>query len=129
MLCLFIRITCPCNEDPFTPHFYIVKLGFTGVLFFLIFALNHRLWVLVRTASLTIYVLGKNKKYTTIFHLKIIIFTAVKYCSILHTCRHVCVMFNIYSSINLCKQTATTVLQSLTLVYCFPIYAQNVTLD
>ena len=21
----------PCNEDPLTPHFYIVKLGFTGV--------------------------------------------------------------------------------------------------
>ena len=24
-------ITCPCNENPLTPHFYIVKLGFTGV--------------------------------------------------------------------------------------------------
>ena len=32
--------------------FSIVKLGFTrGFLFFLIFALKHRLWVLVRTAS------------------------------------------------------------------------------
>ena len=27
----FIRITCPCNEYPFTPHFYVVKLGFRGV--------------------------------------------------------------------------------------------------
>ena len=26
-----IMQTCPCNEDPITPHFYIVKLGFTGV--------------------------------------------------------------------------------------------------
>ena len=27
----FIMLTCPCNEDPFTPHFYKAKLGFTGV--------------------------------------------------------------------------------------------------
>ena len=38
----------------------------------------------------TIYVLSKNKKNITIFHLKIIIFTAVKNCSILHG--HVFVM-------------------------------------
>ena len=38
---------------PRKPHFYIVKLGFTGVyIIFLIFAQKHRLWVLVRTASL-----------------------------------------------------------------------------
>ena len=59
--------TCPCNEHLLTPHFYIhvVKMGFTGVyIFFLIFALKHRSWVLVRTASRvpTIYVLSKNKK-------------------------------------------------------------------
>ena len=24
-----IMITCPCYEDPFTSHFYIVKIGFT----------------------------------------------------------------------------------------------------
>ena len=48
-----IMKTCPCNEYPLTPHFYLVKLGFIGVfIFFLIFALKHRLWVLVRTASL-----------------------------------------------------------------------------
>ena len=47
----FIRLTCPCNVHPLSPHFYIVKLGFTGVyIFFLIFALKHRVWVLVRTA-------------------------------------------------------------------------------
>ena len=32
---------CPCNKQPLTPHFYIEKLGFTGV-FFLIFAAKHR---------------------------------------------------------------------------------------
>ena len=40
------------NFDPLKPHFYIVKLGFTGVyIIFRISAQNHRLWVLVRTAS------------------------------------------------------------------------------
>ena len=28
------KVTCPCNEDPLTPHFYIVKQGFTGVFIF-----------------------------------------------------------------------------------------------
>ena len=36
------------------------------------------------------YVLSKNKKHNTLFHLKIDVFTAVKYRSILH--RHVFVM-------------------------------------
>ena len=32
--------------DPLKPHFYIVKLGFTGVnIIFLISAIKHRLWV------------------------------------------------------------------------------------
>ena len=43
---------CLYNFDPFKPHFYIVKLGFTGVyIIFLITASKHRLWVLVRTVS------------------------------------------------------------------------------
>ena len=47
-----IMLTYPCNVHPLTPHFYIVKMGFTwGIHYFLIFALKHRLWVLVRTAS------------------------------------------------------------------------------
>ena len=29
-----IRITCPCNEHPLTPHFYIEKVGFTRVYIF-----------------------------------------------------------------------------------------------
>ena len=44
----FITKTSPCNEDPLTPHFYIVK----GIHYFLDFALKHRFWVLVRTALL-----------------------------------------------------------------------------
>ena len=58
---LFITKTSPCNEDLLTPHFYIVTIGvYRGIHYFLLFALKHRVWVLVRTASLrvpTIYVL------------------------------------------------------------------------
>ena len=50
----YIAKTYLYNFDPLRPHFYIVKLGFTGVyIIFLISALKHRLWVLVRTAVLT----------------------------------------------------------------------------
>ena len=49
-------LTCPCNVEPLTLHMYMVKLGFTGVkIFFQIFALKQRLWVLARTASLRFY--------------------------------------------------------------------------
>ena len=68
-------LTCLCNVYPLTPHFYIVKLGFTGVYIFSYFC----------------YVLSKNKKNITIFHLKIIVFTAVKNRLILHG--HVFVMY------------------------------------
>ena len=34
-----IRLTCPCNVYPLTPHFYIVKLGFTGVYIIFLFLL------------------------------------------------------------------------------------------
>ena len=50
-----IRKTRLHNFDPLKPHFYIVKLGCTGVyIIFLISAQKHRLWVLVRVP--TIYV-------------------------------------------------------------------------
>ena len=43
---------CLYDFDPLKPHFYTVKLGFTGVyIIFLISAQKHRLRVLVRTAS------------------------------------------------------------------------------
>ena len=50
LLCsIYITKTYLYNVDPHKPHFYIVKLGFTGVyIFFLISAQKHRLWVLVR---------------------------------------------------------------------------------
>ena len=48
-----ITKTCLYNFDPLKPHFYIVKLGFTGVyIIFLISAQKHRLWVPVGTATL-----------------------------------------------------------------------------
>ena len=91
-----IMLTCPCNENPLTPHFYIVKLGLTGVYNCFIFALNHRLWVLVRTASIrlsyrvpTIYVLSKNKT-DRLFHLKISHFTDFQNRCIMHG--YVCVI-------------------------------------
>ena len=34
-----IRITCTCDSYPLTPHFYIVKLGFTGVYIIFLFLL------------------------------------------------------------------------------------------
>ena len=34
-----ITKTSPCNEHPLTPHFYIVKLGFTGVYIIFLFLL------------------------------------------------------------------------------------------
>ena len=65
-----ITKTCHYNFDSLKPHFYIVKLGFTGVyIVFLISAQKHRLWVLVRTTSpsrfqrvSTNYVLSRNIK-------------------------------------------------------------------
>ena len=49
---IVITKRCLYNFDPLKPHFYIVKLGFTGVyIIFLISAQKHRLWVLVRTGE------------------------------------------------------------------------------
>ena len=47
-----IMLTGLSNVNTPTPHFYIVNMGFTRVYVFLIFALKHRLWVLIRTASM-----------------------------------------------------------------------------
>ena len=42
---LFITKTNLYNYDPLKPHFYIVKLGFTGLyIILLISAQKHRLW-------------------------------------------------------------------------------------
>ena len=48
-----ITKTCLYNFDPFKPHFYIEKLGLTGVyIIFLISAQKQRLWVLTSTHNL-----------------------------------------------------------------------------
>ena len=38
---IFFRKTCPCNIYPLIPHFYIVKLGFTGVYLFFLFLVQN----------------------------------------------------------------------------------------
>ena len=40
-MCLLIRKTCPCNEYPRNPHYYIEKLGFAGVYLFFSFLLQN----------------------------------------------------------------------------------------
>ena len=55
---------CLCNVDFLHPRLYKVKQGCREVDFFLIFALKHRLYILVRTARQTCthkYVLSKKK--------------------------------------------------------------------
>ena len=88
---LFIRITFPYTIYPLYPLLYS-KTGIRRCIpIFLIFALKHRLWVLVRTASTrrfyrvpTIYVLSKNKRNIKIFLMKFSIFTDEKNLCILH---------------------------------------------
>ena len=53
---LLIKKTYLYNFDPLKPHFYIIKLGFTGVyISLLISAQIHRLWVLVRSALVRLF--------------------------------------------------------------------------
>ena len=81
-------ITCPCDLYPLAPHFYIVKLGFTGVYIFLFFALKHRLRVLVRNMYPQPMFLAKIRIQK--FELEILFFTTNKISCILNG--HVCVM-------------------------------------
>ena len=67
---VLITKTCLYNVYPLKPHFYIVKVGFTGVyIIFLVSAQEHWLWVLVLVP--TIYVLSRNMKNIRVFYLKI----------------------------------------------------------
>ena len=59
---------------PYTPLLYRKTGVCRGIPIFLIFALKHRLWVLVPTT----YVLSKNKKNIKILQLKIFNFKAEK---------------------------------------------------
>ena len=83
---LYVTKTCLYNFDPLKLHFYVVKLGFTGVyIIFLISAQKHKLWVPVRTASFE----QKYKKYQNIlsehFHFWVVQFSV-------YVCRHGFVM-------------------------------------
>ena len=93
-----ITKTCLHNFDPFKPHLYIIKLGFTGVYIIVLFSdPKHRLWVLVRTASQrrfkrvsTIYILSRNMKNIRVFLSENFQFLEVKFSIYLN--RHVFVM-------------------------------------
>ena len=70
---IIIMLTCPCNGNSLTSHFYVENL-----------LLNIDCGYSLETVHCvtTIYVLSKNTKNITICHLKIIDFTAVKNWSI-----------------------------------------------
>ena len=52
------------NFDPLKPHFYIVKLGFTGVyIIFLISAQKHRLWVFCEAVLTSTHNICFEQKY------------------------------------------------------------------
>ena len=83
--CHFIMKTCQYNFDLLKPHFYIVKLGFTGVyIIFLISSQKHKLWVLVRTEAVltsthNLCFEQKYEKISELFYLKICSFLEVKF--------------------------------------------------
>ena len=77
--------TSSCNEYPLTPHFYIVKLGFTGVFIFLIFALKHLCF-------------EQKEEKMSFLYLKLSFFSTFRNCFILHG--HVFVMKYNVSSMN-----------------------------
>ena len=93
-----ITKTCLYNFDPFKPHFYIVKLGFTGVyIIFLIsaqnidcvYSLEPPRWGGSNEYPQSIFLSG-NMKNIKIFYLKSFIFLVVKFSIYLN--RHVFVM-------------------------------------
>ena len=79
----FITKTCLYKFDLLESHFYILKLGFTGVyIIFLISVQTHRLWVLVSTEAVltsthSLYFEQKSKNQN--FYLKIFVLLVVKF--------------------------------------------------
>ena len=78
----FITKTCLYNFDPLKPHFYIVKLGFTGVyIIFFISAKKHRLCLVeaVLTSTHNLCFEQKYEKYQNIlsenFHFLVVKFS------------------------------------------------------
>ena len=82
-----IRVT----NTPLHPTFIIGKLGFTGVYVFSYFAPKHNLCTHNQCLS-------KTKKNIKKIHLKMNIFTAVKYCCILHG--RVCIIAQLFKHYN-----------------------------
>ena len=78
-----IRKTCQCNVYPLEPHFYIVKLGFTGVYLFFLFLLQNIEAVLTCTHNLC-FEQKKKKKNIKIFLMKLSFFTIEKNLGIMH---------------------------------------------
>ena len=78
-------ITCPCNVDLLTPHLYIMKLRFTEVYSIFFVFLHQSIYCGYSSERVpTVYVLTE-KENMTLFHLKIIVFTAVnKFHNIMH---------------------------------------------
>lgn len=67
LFCL-ITWTSPCNEDLVNATLYTGKWVYLGIYYFSYFCSKNRLWVLVRAP--TIYVLIRNKKNISKYHLK-----------------------------------------------------------
>ena len=77
-----ITKTCLYNFDPLKPHFYIIKLGFTGVyIIFLISSQNIDYGYLLEPPRRvpTVYVLSRNIKNIRDFYPKIFILLVVKF--------------------------------------------------
>ena len=75
-------ITSPCNVYPLTPHFYIVKLGFTGV--YIISYFCSKTYIVGTLTCTNNYVLSKNMKIVKKIEMKNVTVTAVKNRCILH---------------------------------------------
>ena len=94
----FIIVYCRPHYTPLLYSKTGVYRGIHNFLSFFFFALKHRVWVLVRTVLTCTHSQcfeQNRRKSITIFHLKNIIFTAVKNHNVLH--RHVFVIFHSFS--------------------------------
>ena len=87
-------LTCLCNVDPLSSHLDVVKLRFIGAIHYF---LNFALKIDCEYSCTHNLCFEQKRKKITIFHMKIIVFSAVKNCSILH--RRVIVMKS-FESVN-----------------------------
>ena len=52
---ILIRKTCPCNEYPLIPHFYIEKLGYARVYLFFLFLSKNKKNIKIFPTKFSIY--------------------------------------------------------------------------